>query len=198
MTKHEFLSDLQKHLAVLPQKDIEASVDYYREMIDDRMDDGMGEEEAVAAIGTPQKAAEDVLSEIPLKELIKNSVRPAHKMRAWEIVLLIVGSPIWFSLLVAAFAVFFSLYAVLWAVLATFYAASAAIGIGGLASVLLPIDYFIQGNVGAALLILGAGLFLLGLAFFAFYGTYLATRATCVFTKFIFRKIKSCFVRKEK
>lgn len=198
MTKIEFLEELRVRLTGLPQKDIDASIDYYSEMIDDRIEDGMSEDVAVAAVGTPKEAAERVLDEIPLKELIKNRARPTRTLRVWEIVLLILGAPIWFSLLIAAVAIAVSLYAVLWSVIAVFYAASVTIAVGALVGIFYPIYYFILGNVGAALFILGAGLFLAGLTFFAFYGSLHATRGACIFTKFIFLKIKSCFVRKGK
>lgn len=56
MTKQEFLLRIRNGLAALPKEDIEKSVEYYREMIDDRMEDGLSEEEAVAAIGSPEKS----------------------------------------------------------------------------------------------------------------------------------------------
>lgn len=198
MTKHEFLTELRRCLTGLPQKDIDSSLDYYGEMIDDRMEEGVSEEEAVAAVGTPKEAAEEVLKEIPLKELIKNRARPTRTLRVWEIILLILGAPIWLSLLIAAVAVAVSLYAVLWSVIAVFYAASITIGAVALIGLFYPIYYFILGKIGAALFILGAGLFLTGLTFFAFYGSYHATKAICRFTKWLFLKTKSCFVRKGK
>ena len=198
MTKLEFLEELRVRLAGLTQKDIDASIDYYSEMIDDRIEDGMSEDEAVAAVGTPKEAAEQVLNEIPLKELIKNRMRPTRTLRVWEIVLLILGAPIWLSLLAGALVVAVSLYAVLWSVIAVFHAASITIGACALVGIFYPIYYFILGKVGAALFVLGAGIFLAGLTFFAFYGSFHATKATCRLTKWLFLKIKSCFVRKGK
>ena len=51
MTKTEFLDGLRAGLSDLDPADIQKSTDYYDEMICDRMEDGMSEEEAVAAIG---------------------------------------------------------------------------------------------------------------------------------------------------
>ena len=48
MNKQEFLSALQNALAGLPKKDRQKTLAFYSEMIDDRMEDGMTEEEAVA------------------------------------------------------------------------------------------------------------------------------------------------------
>ena len=51
MNKTEFVNQLSAGLMGLSQEDIKRSVDFYTEMIDDRIEDGMPEEEAVAALG---------------------------------------------------------------------------------------------------------------------------------------------------
>ena len=61
MTKSEFLRTLRNGLRSLPDADAERSLTYYIEMIDDRMDDGMTEEEAVAAVGDPAQLAREIL-----------------------------------------------------------------------------------------------------------------------------------------
>ena len=54
-------------------------------------------------------------------KLIKEKT-PKRRLGVWEIVLLVLGSPIWLSLLIAAFAVILSLYISLWAVIISFWA----------------------------------------------------------------------------
>ena len=66
MTRNEFLSALSEKLYGVPEKDKTASLDYYGEMINDRMEDGMTEEEAVAALGTAEEIAEQILRELSL------------------------------------------------------------------------------------------------------------------------------------
>ena len=51
VTKREFLEELRKRLSKLDDQDYEASVAYYEEMINDRIEDGLSEEEAVSDIG---------------------------------------------------------------------------------------------------------------------------------------------------
>ncbi len=63
MTKADFLEALRNCLRALPDADAARSLDYYIEMIDDRMDDGMTEEEAVAAVGDPADVAREILRE---------------------------------------------------------------------------------------------------------------------------------------
>ena len=66
MKKNEFLAELRGRLAGLSEADLNRSLDYYAEMIDDRMEDGLSEDEAVNAVGTPAVIAEDILKEMPL------------------------------------------------------------------------------------------------------------------------------------
>ena len=112
MTKQEFLTNLQSSISVLPKEDVVKYIEYYSEMIDDRMEEGLSEQEAIVAVGTIEEIAYQISEEIHLA----NPPKPKRKLRAWEIVLLVLGSPLWVSLLIVGFAVAFSLYAVLWAV----------------------------------------------------------------------------------
>ena len=57
MTKIEFLLQLEKQLAGLPEADLLRTMDYYNEIIDDRAEDMGSETEAVAAMGTPEDIA---------------------------------------------------------------------------------------------------------------------------------------------
>ena len=50
MDKRTFLNSLREQLYGLSQSDIDKSLEYYSEMIDDRMEDGVSEEEAVGYV----------------------------------------------------------------------------------------------------------------------------------------------------
>ena len=51
MSKYEFLAEVQKRLSGMDRDDIKRSLDFYSEMIDDRVEEGLTEEEAVKALG---------------------------------------------------------------------------------------------------------------------------------------------------
>lgn len=55
MTRDEFLGRLGELLACLPAEQVEETKAFYAEAIADRMEDGMSEEEAVAAMGAPAR-----------------------------------------------------------------------------------------------------------------------------------------------
>ena len=68
MDKALFLDELRRRLSGLPQSDLDERLLFYSEMIDDRMEDGLTEEEAVAGIGSVDEIVEQIMAEIPLSD----------------------------------------------------------------------------------------------------------------------------------
>ena len=193
MTKQEFIDKLRAALSGLPQKDIEEHLGFYSEMIDDRIEEGISEEDAVFAIGSYDEIASQIKAEAHLQANAEQRIR----LKPWVIVLLILGAPIWLSLAVGAACVVISLYCVLWAlvialwesfgslVAVALYVAGAGIGIAVCVSAL-------QG-----LALVGVGLFFAGASIFLFFGCNAATSGTVKLTRKIFIGIKKCFEKKE-
>ncbi|MBE6996811.1 MAG: DUF1700 domain-containing protein [Ruminococcaceae bacterium] len=67
MNKEQFLAALRARLTALPKDDLEKTLQYYREMIEDRVEDGMTEFEAVDDVGDPAELAEAILQK-PVKQ----------------------------------------------------------------------------------------------------------------------------------
>ena len=63
MNKQEFLEKLERGIADLPREDAAERLTFYSEMIDDRMEEGLSEEDAVAGIGSPGAIALLILAE---------------------------------------------------------------------------------------------------------------------------------------
>lgn len=197
MLKQEFLNALRAGLSGLPQADIEERANFYGEMIDDRMEEGVPEEEAIAAVGPVDEIVSQIVAETPLTKIVKERVKPKRRLKAGEIVLLVLGSPIWLSLLIAAFAVVFSLYVVLWALLICLWAVFAAFTVCALVCVAAGISFTVQGNGLSGLAVLAAGLVLAGLAIFLFFACKAASKGVVKLTGKIARGIKKCFMKKE-
>lgn len=100
MTRDEFLGRLGELLACLPAEQVEETKAFYAEAIADRMEDGMSEEEAVAAMGTPGEVAEATLDDLPAVPRAIARTRRRSTALLW--VLAIVGSPVWVPLFVGA------------------------------------------------------------------------------------------------
>ncbi len=60
MDKNKFLEQLKKRLSFLPEDELERTIAYYSEIISDRTDTGMSEEDAVAAVGNIDEIVESV------------------------------------------------------------------------------------------------------------------------------------------
>lgn len=197
MNKTEFLSALRERLSQLPREDVEERLAFYSEMIDDRIEDGLSEAEAVREIGTVEEVAAEIISSIPLTRIVKNKIKKKRRLRAWEIVLLILGSPIWFSLLVAAFSVTLSLYAVLWSVIISLWAAFGGLLGGGIGLIPTGVIFAVKSAVPTGIAFIGIGVFAVGLSIFFFFGCKYATLGVVWLTKKIFLGIKKSFVGKE-
>lgn len=196
MSKYEFLAQLQNRLSGLPQDDIAERLAFYNEMIDDRIEEGFSEEDAVSEIGSVDTIISQILTDIPLTKLIKENT-PKKRLGAWEIVLLVLGSPIWISLLIAALAVILSLYVSLWAVVISLWAVfSSFIGctFGGLIAAIV----FATTQKGlAGILMISASLVCAGLSIFLFYGCKGTTKGTLLLAKKFFLGVKKSFLKKE-
>ncbi len=197
MNKNEFLQELAIDLVGLPQEDTERWLEYYAEMLSDRIEDGMSEEQAVADLGAPSEIVKQILSQTPLTKLIKNKLKPNHKLRVWEIILIALGSPIWLALAVSAAAIFFSVFVSLWAGIVSLWATELALAVSGLAGVLGSPLFFATGGAYQGLLILGGGLVCAGLAYFGFFLCRWLTVLLAKLCKLFLLFVKSLFVEKE-
>lgn len=198
MSKQEFLEQLEKGLYGLPQADIDERLGFYSEMIDDRMEEGLSEEEAVAGIGTVDSVISQIVAEIPLSKLVKQRMKQPKEMDTGLVLLLILGFPIWLPLLIAGFAVVFSLYASLWAVIVSLWAVVVALAACAVAGVILFIVFLCIGKGVTALAVLGAGIVCAGLAILFTIGCVYATKGGVLLGKKVLQWTKKAFIKKER
>ena len=193
MTKKEFFDALSRGLSGLPRREREERVNFYREMIDDRIEEGMPEPDAVASVGTVEGTVSQILGERPA--VVSETPKKSGGGRVWVIVLLVLGFPVWFPLLLSVFvtvaSVVFSLFVALWAADVSF-AAGAVGGVGSFFVLLF------TGQFASAFFALGAGLISGGLAILLFFGAVAATKGLWRGIAGICRWIVGLFKRKEK
>ena len=197
MNKREFIAHLEAKLSGLPGRDIEERLAFYSEMIDDRMEEGRSEEEAVAEIGSAQEIAAQIIADGPLAKTATAQSGPKRRPKAWEIWLLALGSPLWLSLAVAALAVVLSLYIALWSVIISLWAVFGSLIGCALGGVVASLPFIFGGNGLTGIGMIGAGSVCAGLAIFLFLGCRAATRGTLLLTKRGFSRIKNGFAKKE-
>lgn len=196
MSKQEFLDALKKALIGLPDDDVQKSLDFYSEMIDDRIDEGLSEEAAVSEIGNVDDIVSQIIADMPITKLAKERIKPKRRLKVWEIILLALGSPIWLSLLIAVFAVIVSLYITLWAVIISLWAVFVSVAGCSLGAIASGIGFTFNGNGLTGVAMIGAGVVCAGLSVFLFYGCKAATKGILLLTKKLALGIKSCFIKK--
>ena len=200
MTKQEFLDRLQAGLLELTESDARERVTFYSEAIDDRIEEGLSEEEAVAQIGEVEEIVAAILSEIPQKAIRvaepvtsqpkkepqkeqKEKKEQSKGLKPWQIVMLIVGAPLWIPLMIAAFAVILALLVVLWCLVISAWAVFGSL-VGSAAGALVAgVTYATSSEILGGIVLLGFGIACVGLAIFAFYGSLGLTRASAWLTK---------------
>ena len=169
MKKTEFLARLRQKLFILPQRELEDTLEYYSEMIDDYIENGCTPEEAVAKMGGVENVAAQVLAGTQTPVSQTDGVKK-QKKGGTMILLLILGFPLWFPLLVAAFCILLAL-AVVVATLAMVVPWSLVVSFGASALGLLiatPIICVGEG-IPAMILTLGAALMLGALCIFCLW-----------------------------
>lgn len=183
MNKQEFLSALARELDSLPREEREQTLTYYGELIDDRLEDGQDEGEVIQSLGNPKAVAQALLGE-------EQPQLPNRGLRVWVIVLLVLGFPLWGSLLLTAavmvLCVFLCLFlpAFVLGVLALSLLAGAVLGAVG--------TPFLIADTGlaAGLFQLGLAVGMLGLAALCAVGFWYTGKATAKAGKALWRWLK--------
>ena len=151
MTKSEFLKQLGKALSPLRRDEREKTLNYYSEQIDDRIESGLTEAEAVAEMEDIDVIAARTIADA--RE--RGALRP--KRSVMTTVLLILGFPIWGSLLAALLAVLLAFYITVWALVISLYAIVFSLGVAGVTSV-VGFGILLIPHTVTAVALLGAGL----------------------------------------
>ena len=192
MNKTEFVNQLSAGLIGLSQEDIKKSVDFYTEMIDDRIEDGMPEEEAVAALGSVDEIRSKILEEIPITRIVREKITPKRSFKGWEIVLLILGAPVWLPILLSLIVVCLVLYLCFWVIILSLYAVDLSVFVSGIAGI---VGGIIQpGGPSVVTFFIGCGIALIGLGVLLFFGFNQVTKGLLFLSKKMALGIKKMFV----
>ena len=184
MNKAEFLSALRRRLYSLPPEEAERFIAYYSEMIDDRMEDGMTEEQAVASLEDLETIAAKILSESSARQT--QPVAPRRKWGAGTILLLVLGSPVWLPLCVVFFVLLFVAYLMIWVAIILLYVVLLSLVVGGVVFVFTSPVYFAI-SLPNGLFLLGCGLISLALCLFAFFPVTAAAKALAKGAAWVFK-----------
>ena len=195
MNKERFLQLLRASLAGVPPEDVERSIDYYSEMIDDRKEEGMTEEDAVTSVGDISDITAQIRTDLPLPTLMRMH-KPKRKLRTGEIILLVLGSPVWLPILVSLLIVLLSVYLVIWSLVLSLFAVAISLLCGFACGIVLSALNYLHVDLLHAALLFGLSCILGGFGILLFMISIKLTKYVCRLTRFIFRKFKERIARK--
>lgn len=197
MNKAEFLRHLAQGLSQLPAAERQKSLEYYEEMIGDRMEEGMSEAEAVAALGDLAAIIEEIMYDQPLSALFKARMRVSRERRRgnWLLLLLILVSfPLWLPLLAALLLLMLGLYLGLWALLVGLFVGLLGLALVAVAGVVGGIVYCLVAAFPPGLCLFGVALACGGLTLLLLAPLLLAAKALLRLARALLRKLKSLFI----
>ena len=88
MNRYDFKHQLARRLAGLPEEELATTLSFFDEMIDDRLDEGMTEEQAVADLGDLDEIANRILAEMSPFERVKQKLKPKRPISGGQWVLI--------------------------------------------------------------------------------------------------------------
>lgn len=111
MKKNEFMDALKKKIKNESYEYVCQVVEYYDEIISDLIEDGVSEEDAIASLGS----IDDILINMHGEDIIE--MKP-HSKKSTAVIggLLILGFPLWGSLLAAGLLLLLSVYIIIWCI----------------------------------------------------------------------------------
>ena len=203
MSRQDFINELRAKLSDLQNLELEDRLSFYNEMIDDRIEEGLTEEAAVAEIGSVELVAARIREElsstvcevsIEIEEDADGDVelgteKNIAKKKVASRIIFWAGSPIWLALAVALPAVVLALYVSLWAVVASLWVAFAACTLSAPLGVVISVFNIVSGD-SSALFMIASALVCAGIAIFAFFGALYATRGSSWLTKYCINYLK--------
>lgn len=186
MIRSDFFEILKKSLESISKEERDKFITYYEEIIEDYKENGLTEEEALTTIGNPQNIANDILNEqgaITVKT-------PSSNSNILNILLLILGFPLWGSLLLAGVLILFSIYIIIWCIPLVTGVSSITFFLASLVSIVgAPFMIFDIPAVGVVQL--GIGFASIGISvLLAFLTIFLSKRFMHITKNFTFRLYK--------
>lgn len=160
MNQYEYLKELRLYLSPLGRTEEDRVIEYYAELIGDKIESGIPENGVLSQLGTPRELADKILAETQEYGEEPKHIKEPEKLSVGRIV----GFSILIPFVITALAILYS-------VAVSFVVASVGMQLGG---VLTIIGSFIVmfTSIGAGICQLGVAIFVSALGLFAAYGSW--------------------------
>ncbi len=200
----EFLLELKNRLAHLPITETGKVLSYYSESLQDRIEDGMTEEEAIKSFESIYEIVKNLEEEIPLSAVVKDKVisktTKNKNMTAATIVItifaVILTSPIWIILLAVLFSIAVAVVAVLWSIpiiIVSIYVSLYPVAISG---IFFGFTRMFTVSFSTGLAYLGVGVASAGLAIMLLMPIVVGLKGFLKINIYPFKKLKQWLIRK--
>ena len=200
MTKSEFLEELKRRLSKLPDYEIEKTVSFYAECIDDRIEEGMTEKEAVSALGSIDDIVNEILIDTPLPSLVQNKIKESHKTsknRTLWMILAICGFPFWFMIGLFLLIMILTVYITIWSVIIALFAIVFSFAAGGISGLISGVITCFTKGPAVGFSIIGISMICIGLFLLLIKPLFWICKQLMKLTGVFLRKIKSLFIKKK-
>lgn len=178
MNKTQFLAALEERLSVVSDAERKRSLLYFEEIIADRMEEGLSEEEVIAQMESPEEIAADIISDIGTEE--QNPAAFEKKLGScplWvAIILAVLGSPVWLPVLVSVVTVIVTIYSVVWILIGCLYVTAVSLVIGGCVGIVALVIAMGANSAVVAVFAIGLSLFCIGCGILLVFPAVLCTR----------------------
>jgi uncharacterized membrane protein len=172
MNRHEFLEQLKRKLARLPEGESAEALEYYSQYFEDA---GVENEEAVIAeLGSPANVAAQIIAEFAIKEAelpVKEKTAYKGLSTVWIVILSIFAAPAAVPLAIAFAVLVISLLVVVLAFVFSIGVLGVALMVGGIAMMFISFPLIMQ-SFPTAVFYLGSGLAAFGLGLPVLWGAF--------------------------
>ncbi|MGM9625143.1 MAG: DUF1700 domain-containing protein [Eubacteriales bacterium] len=187
MTKQDLLTAVCAHAqgSGIPQQELDKMLEYYAEMIDEAMEEGVSEEEAVAGLGSWSEIIGQINASCGQSQTDPSDSLPAAapektgsdqteaqtpvrngrvSLQIWALILLIITSPIWAVLILVLVCVLFAVVCTVVSVLFAAAVTAAALVIAAVVCIPAAVVILFRGSAVSCLVTLSCGMICFGCA----------------------------------
>ena len=188
MNKAWFLSEIKMKMEQFPDFELQETLDYYNEIIDDKIESGMSEEEAIFSLGKVDEILKEMIYEMPITSILNSRIKPKPELNKIQmffigLVMLIGALPV--------FIVLFSLYLSIWAVIGALYFTNFVMLLSSLLCIMSFVFHLFMRNWSQSMLSVGLFFLTAGLSILMFYGMNFVSVYLVDISKKYMRWIKS-------
>lgn len=171
MTKQEFLDELKYQLSGLASFDSRHLLKHYEQRIDENIESGMSEEEAVSSLGTVMQVANRAILKCSLKNIKEHRKNHRKHRSVGQWFIFILTSPLWISVQLAIALLVAAVFLLVWLLVAFAFCLTAAMALGSLIGTFISILTFVNASRTVAVGFEGACIIAFGLSVLLFVGS---------------------------